>query len=79
MAFEIPVSSFKFFIETEHSLPESFSFGLGKLTEGEGSVQLTSTMQTVLYKKVKNVCNIKTSQSRLISTRRSTVLRLPVQ
>jgi len=52
--------------------------GRGKLNEGEGSVQLTSSLRlAVLYKKVNEIFNIKRSLSKLVSTRRSTVLNHP--
>jgi hypothetical protein len=46
------------------------------LTEGEGSAWLTSSL--MFCKKVNNVCNVKSSRAKPISTRKSTLLSLPI-
>ncbi len=52
----------------------------GILTEGKGSVQLTSSLrQVVLQKREKYSISIKTIRSEQVSTRRSTVLILSFQ
>ena len=50
----------------------------GTLTEGEGSVRLTSSRLSYL-KKVNNVCIIKSSRSKIASKRRLIVLSLALQ
>jgi hypothetical protein len=53
------------------------TLGQGILTEGEGSVQLTTSLRwLVLSKKVSNIFNLKRSSSKLVSTN---VLILPLQ
>jgi hypothetical protein len=52
----------------------------GILTEGEGSVQLTSSLKVACFvKKEYNIFNIKMSWSKLVSTRRPSVLSLSPQ
>jgi hypothetical protein len=51
----------------------------GRLTEGGGSVQLTSIKVALFETKANSIFNIKMSWSKLVSTGRSTVLRLPLQ
>ncbi len=54
------------------------SHNQGILTEGEGLVQFTSPFSS-FCNKVNNGFSIKSSWSKLVSTRRSTVLSLPLQ
>jgi hypothetical protein len=49
------------------------------LTEGEGSVHLTSSLRYIVLEKVNNIFIIKMSWSKLFSTRRSTALSIPLQ
>jgi hypothetical protein len=48
----------------------------GTLTEGEGSVPLTSSLLLLVLIKVNNVFSIKRSRSKPVNTRRSIVLSL---
>ncbi len=49
----------------------------GNLTEGEGAILMTSSLELFVLKKRKS--STKSNWSELVSTRRSTVLSLPVQ
>jgi hypothetical protein len=49
----------------------------GTLTEGKGSVQLTSLLKQLVCKKVKNTFSIKSSCSKPFSTKRSNVQSFP--
>ncbi len=49
----------------------------GKLTEGEGSVQLISSLRSLFCNKMKQYFNIKNNWSKLVSKRRLMVLSLP--
>jgi hypothetical protein len=52
----------------------------GTQPEGEGSVGLTPFIKVASFvKTVNNVFNVKKSSTTLVSTRRSSVLSLPVQ
>jgi hypothetical protein len=55
-------------------------FYQGIPNEGKSSVHLTSSVSTACFcKKGNDVCSIKSSLSKLVSTRRSMVLSLPLQ
>ncbi len=51
----------------------------GSLTKGEGSVQLTSSSSELDCRKINNMFSIKSNCSKLVSTRRSTVLSISLE
>jgi len=52
----------------------------GSLTRGEGAIQLTSSTRYLVLKIRRNkIFNIKRSQAKFLSARRSTGLSLPLQ
>jgi len=62
------------------SFINTYHYNQGMLTEREGSVQLTSSLRSLVFETtVKNVFNINNGWYKLASTWRSTVLSLPLQ